>query len=290
MIEFEPYPIRTVIQAGFEPNNPTLISWRPYNKLARVVKTRPAAKTIDVAFVDGSGVAVNVPVIVEAASTRSGLSYLPDTNLEDDDYRSEGNGRHDMYAVISNIHGDANFPICIGFKHPEDHQASFSNDHHPNMRLERHESDRYSRIVGDALKGVPCEEEHYWPDGSYMKVYDTDSGLTDLSGKNEDAKSQPWSVKSDDSPKGFILKHPTGAAIHITPAGEINIAGANGESASVSGGTVTWTASRFVFNGPCTWNGTITVPDDDVVAQGKSLVTHRHGQVQSGSSQTGAPV
>ncbi|ATI82901.1 phage baseplate assembly protein V [Sphingobium yanoikuyae] len=69
-----------------------------------------------------------------------------------------------------------------------------------------------------------------------------------------------------------------------------------------AGGTATIDApGGATINGPVTINGLLTVNDDvsvtgtataseDVIGAGKSLKGHRHGNVQAGTAQTGAPV
>lgn len=69
-----------------------------------------------------------------------------------------------------------------------------------------------------------------------------------------------------------------------------------------AGGTATIDApGGATINGPVTINGLLTVNDDvtisgtatatdDMVGGGKSLKGHKHGEVQAGSAQTGAPV
>lgn len=55
------------------------------------------------------------------------------------------------------------------------------------------------------------------------------------------------------------------------------------------GGTATIDApGGLTIRGDVTIEGTVTV-SEDVVADGISLTTHKHGSVQSGSAQTGAP-
>jgi phage baseplate assembly protein V len=80
------------------------------------------------------------------------------------------------------------------------------------------------------------------------------------------------------------------ASAHI-----LSVAMPGGGNIQIETGGVTIDASDGVtINGAVTINGDVTVTgnitaSDDVTASGKSLKSHKHGGVQAGSAQTGAP-
>ena len=90
--------------------------------------------------------------------------------------------------------------------------------------------------------------------------------------------------------------HPDGATIaynHVTHALTASLPEGGSVTIDAPGGTT--------VNGPVTINGPLAVNDDvmisgtatagtDVIGGGKSLKGHKHGGVQAGSAQSGAPV
>lgn len=87
-----------------------------------------------------------------------------------------------------------------------------------------------------------------------------------------------------------LLRFDDGAVIAYDPqAHELAVELPDGATASIiaTGG--------IAIDGPVSINGDVTVTgtvtaSEDVLAGGKSLKTHRHGGVQAGGAQTGAPV
>lgn len=214
-----------VTQRGFEPfPNASPRNYQPLIRIGRVVKVNQAQKTVDVALMGCEGVLRGVTVLENMASTRSGVSYMPTHQKNsDDDEKPSGHGIRDMYAIVAHVDGVGSLPIVIGFKHPETNQLSFPHEGYENQYLFRHESDRYHRIVGDALNDIPMEEELAYPDGSYWKVFTSSSALTDLEGKNEDNKKTPFKAKKDEAAKGYIFKHTSGTTITVAASGAVTI-------------------------------------------------------------------
>jgi hypothetical protein len=252
--------MKQVIQRAFQPcPNPSPKNNQPLLRVGRVIEVNQAQNTVTLAMMGGEGVLFNVPVIGGVSSTLGGMNYLPKPIKEnDDDADPAGRGKKDIFAIVGFINGVGTMPVVLGFKHPEVHQLSFDGVGFENHQIERHDSDRYHRIVGDAQDSVPCEEEYYWPDGSYFKVWDGSKDLTDLTGKNQDSETQPFKVKSDDSAKGFYFQHSSGAKIYIEKNGDIFIQGPSGLTAQLSGEVVTFSGGSFVFNGDMQVNGSIT--------------------------------
>lgn len=233
--------MKQVLQPGFE--SPARIHQkdrRPYLRVGRVFNVNAAQNTVDVAFMDGSGVCLKVPVLSTSGNTMSGLNYHLNPYLKsEDDNLPQGSGKRDLYAVIAYIHGLDATPVVLGFKTPDFHQLSFPNkEGFENHYIDRHPSDRYHRIVGDTVAEMggtdaPTEEELYWPDFSYIKIFDSDKALTCLTGQNVDHDVQPFRVKKEQR-KGIYFQHSSGTRFLITPDGQIKISHHTGSWISIS--------------------------------------------------------
>ena len=232
-----------VRQRGFEPNPRNYSkNWQTFLKIGKVIGVNQARKTVDVSMMDGSGTYHEVVVLSPSASTASGLSYLPKMHLPGED-RDEPVAfeRRDIYAVVGFINAVGTLPVVLGFKHPQISQLSFDNkEGFENQRLERHEGDRYHRIVGDTVAefggdDVLSEEEIRYPDNSYFRVYPEgdDRKLTNISRLNEDAEKQPFRVKKEEH-KGFYFQHSSGTRILVDPDGQIKISHHTGSWLSIS--------------------------------------------------------
>lgn len=244
--------MKHVLQSGFYPRPNVTPGTDQFSlKLGRVQKVNAGAKTIDIVLLDGSGMLFDVPVVGPAASTMSGTSYLPDPHLkDDDDYSMYGDEKRDLYAIIGFANGVGKLPVCIGFRHPNQHQLSFDNGTgFENHYLDRHAGDRYHRIVGDTVaemggNDAPTEEEVYWPDGSYFKVYHSSPALTELTGQNVDDENQPFRLKSETT-KGFYFQHASGAIVKIDATGDIQIKHPSGSWFSLAASTSAPTAQTL---------------------------------------------
>lgn len=103
-------------------------------------------------------------------------------------------------------------------------------------------------------------------------------GSAGLSFFNDDER--PPSVPAGEA----WLVHASGASIKLGNDGSLVFDSGAGATLQLKGDTITSSAAHWNHNGP------IVVTSGDVTADGKSLKTHLHGGVQSGSSNTGAPV
>lgn len=233
--------MRQVTQYGYLPNPGVTPGSLQFSlKIGRVQKVNAGAKTIDIVMLDGTGMYFEVPVIGPTASTMSGMVHLPDPHLRnDDDYSMYGDEKRDLYAIIGFVNGVGKFPICLGFRHPNVYQLSFPNkEGFENHYIDRHPGDRYHRIVGDTVTDMggtdaPTEEELYWPDFSYIKIFDSDKALTCLTGQNVDHDVQPFRVKKEQR-KGIYFQHSSGTRFLITPDGQIKISHHTGSWISIS--------------------------------------------------------
>jgi phage baseplate assembly protein V len=94
----------------------------------------------------------------------------------------------------------------------------------------------------------------------------------------------------------FWLVHKSGAFFKLTNDGKGSFSDGHGATVTLNGdGTITSEASIWNHTGDVNVDGNIhstktVTGDQDVVGDGTSLHTHKHGGVQSGGSQTGAPV
>ena len=93
------------------------------------------------------------------------------------------------------------------------------------------------------------------------------------------------------TPSGeFWLVHASGAFLKLLNNGSATITDGKGATMTLNGdGTITSTAIAWNHVGPLNVAGTVTATID-VFGGGKSLKTHMHSGVQSGGSNTGAPV
>ena len=223
------------MQKGFERNpkrSPKF--WQNILQLGKVISVRAAAKTVDIAMINGGAVYRNVPVLAPMATTSSGVSHLPKPQNPKADTEQGHDlpgtyGGRDIFAIVGFVEGVGTMPVVLGFRYPKENQLSFSNNFAANHHIDRHESDRYHRITGDTVAefggdDVPGEEETRYPDNSYFKVVKSGGSraLTDLSDKNQDADTQPFIVKKEDR-KGFYFQHASGTRIFIGPDGQIKI-------------------------------------------------------------------
>ncbi|MCG8633206.1 MAG: hypothetical protein MI863_05225, partial [Desulfobacterales bacterium] len=127
------------------------------------------------------------------------------------------------------VENNGKFPVVLGFKQPEVSQLSFSDSAGKNHKLERHESDRYSRILGDTVsenggEDVSGEEELRFPDHSYFKVVPTGGSrdLADLSQLTRDSDEIPFQLKREGG-KEFFFQHSSGTRVLIGRDGEFKI-------------------------------------------------------------------
>lgn len=255
-----------VIQRAFD-NNTSPRNNQPLLRVGRVIAVNQAQNTVHIAMMGGEGVLFDVPVIGGVSSTLGGSNYLPKPIRRDaDDAEPTARGKRDLFVIVGFINGVGTMPVVLGFKRPEVHQLSFGGKGFENHKIERHDSDRYSRIVGDASEGIPCEEEQYWPDGSYFKVWTGSKTLTDLAGKNADAAKQPFKVKSDDPAKGFYFKHSSGTQISVEKNGDVSIQTAQGFIFKLAGTAVT------ISGGTCNIKGGVTI-DGDLQVNGAMAAT-----------------
>ncbi|MBC0852574.1 Gp138 family membrane-puncturing spike protein [Pantoea stewartii] len=81
---------------------------------------------------------------------------------------------------------------------------------------------------------------------------------------------------------------PTAAQLRTDDGSAFVEVSAGGDVTATSGGQITLNAPQVTINGNVQVNGTLTATGD-VIGSGKSLSTHTHGNVQNGSSHTGAP-
>ena len=223
-----------MLQNAFKPNNlPSPRNWQYGIKCGKVIGAKPEEKTVDVVLLTG-GVFYGCKVLAPMATTSTGLSYLPKMHLDKEPSESgydiaKAYGKRDIFAIIAFIEGQGGVPVVIGFLFPEKNQLSFPFIGYENQKLDRHESDRYHRIVGDTVASLGGEdvaglEETRYPDNSFMKVYPDggSKGLENISTGVLDQEETPFKVKKEER-KGFYFQHSSGSAVHIDPDGQIKI-------------------------------------------------------------------
>lgn len=225
-----------MIQKGFEQNpNKSPKYWQSTLKLGKVIGVKADDKTVDIAMMNGGATYYDVPVLAPMATTSSGISHLPKPHnpkakTEEGYDVPEAFEKRDIFAIVGFVEGIGSMPVVLGFQQPKVSQLSFSNLVGANHHIDRHESDRYHRITGDTVAkfggaDVSGEEEVRYPDNSYYKVVKAggSKALTDLSQKNRDKDTQPFTVKKEDR-KGFFFQHVSGSRVWIGHDGEIKIA------------------------------------------------------------------
>ena len=238
-----------MMQKGFERNPQQAPKyWQNVLRLGKVIRSNPEAKTVDVTMVNAGAIFYDVPVLCPMVSTSSGESYLPNphnpkSNTEEGYDFPIAYEKRDIFAVIGFIEGVGSMPVVLGFQHPEETQLSFPDSVGANHHIIRHESDRYHRITGDTVEDfggddVSGEEEIRYPDDSYFRVVKKGGSraLTDLSGLNRDADTQPFVVKKEDR-KEFYFQHASGTRVHINSDGEVKIGHHTGTWFSIGAST-----------------------------------------------------
>lgn len=224
-----------MMQKGFERNpkrSPKY--WHNILQMGKVIGVKADKKTVDIVMMNGGAVHYDVPVLAPMASTSSGLSHLPrpqnpKANTEEGYDFPIAYGGRDIFAIVGFVEGVGTMPVVLGFRYPAENQLSFSNSVGANHYIDRHESDRYHRMIGDTVEenggaDVASEEEIRYPDDSYFKVVKNGGSraLTNLSELNRDAETQPFTVKKENR-KGFYFQHASGTRVFIGPDGEIKI-------------------------------------------------------------------
>lgn len=237
------------MQKGFEQNpKKSPKHWQNTLRLGKVIGAKADEKTVDITMVNGGAVFHDVPVLVDMISTSSGKSYLPKPENPKADTEEgydfpETYGGRDIFAIIGFVEGIGTMPVVLGFRSPEENQMSFSNNVGANQYLERHESDRYHRIIGDTVESnggedVSGEEEIRYPDNSYFKVVKNGGSraLENLGTQNKDADTKPFKVKKDER-KGYYFQHSSGTNVYIGEDGEIKIGHHTGSWISIAEST-----------------------------------------------------
>ena len=233
-----------IIQNAFKSNNlPSPRNWQYGLKCGKVVGVKPEEKTVDVVLMTG-GIYYGCKVLAPMATTSTGSSYLPRMHLDKKPTESgydipRAFGKRDIFAIIAFIEGQGGSPVVLGFIFPEKNQFSFPFEGYENQKLDRHESDRYHRIVGDTVERLGGEdvagtEEIRYPDNSFMKIYpDGESkNLENISTGILDREETPFEVKKEER-KGFYFQHSSGSAVQIDPDGQIKVSHHKGSWLSI---------------------------------------------------------
>lgn len=107
-------------------------------RLAKVVSSNPEENSVDVMFIDNGTRAAGVQVMSQSASSKGGVSYLPDPSVDHEGgkWSLSATGDRDIYAVVALV---SRMPVVIGFMFPQVTHAAFKD--YRNMRLDRHASD-----------------------------------------------------------------------------------------------------------------------------------------------------
>lgn len=280
-----------------------------FMKLARVVDTHPESNSVDIVMVDDGARYPGVEVCTPFGTTNSGVSDLPDVTKTGNKWSLTESTDCDMRAIVAFI--GAGVPVVLGFLFPPVNQVLFADR---NRRIERHASDVYTSTDKDG------NFELYHPSGTYLRI-GTAPAHEDLTGLDYDAK---WAItkntdkavhvhlsvrnagnevsRLDMNPQGDIevqcdrdLSATVGRDATVSIGRNLAATVAGGASVSVSG-NLTSSAASWSHTGPVSITGDVTIAGD--VATTGTLKNnskdvgsgHRHSGVQSGLSNTGAPV
>lgn len=270
-------------------------------RLARVLRSHPGARCVDVQYLDRAvgGYAARVPVLSAGAGSDTGGPDIPTVEPSDGD---RPDGAREMIAIVGMIGTE---PAVFGFLPPANSQSNFAD----GRMIYRHQSDTYFTVDKDG------NAELYHPSGTFLRI--GTPGHEDLSGRDVDGT---WLIKRNTSAaptitlgtaaggasKSTLTISPSGA-VSLSTQGEVAIASqgstsinATGDvtvstqgsatvsaqgSASISGGGGLSLASG---SGSVSCSGTFIV-DGDVIADNISLKTHVHDKVTIGNDDTGQP-
>ncbi len=269
-------------------------------RMARVADVHPEDNSVDIVMVDDGSRWPGVQVLAVGASTRTGLSDMPDVTAVGDKWTLTEQRGQDMLAIVSFL--SPAVPIVLGFLFPQVNQVLFSDR---NRKVSRHASDVYSTIDGDG------NAEFYHPSGTFLRI-GTSAAHEDLTGKDYDAL---WSIDRNTDKavnlrvvvanagveKASVTFDPNGN-ITITHAGNLSVTtqgqaqvNVSGTTTVVSGGAVTVQAPSVTLDAPSTTlTGNLTVQGSTsvqaITSRGKNISsTHTHSGVTSGPSNTGVP-
>lgn len=152
-----------------------------------------------------------------------------------------------------------------------------------NFRVYRHASDVYWTVDDDG------NVEVYHPSGTFLRIAES-AAHEDLTGQDFD---QRWKIaRNTDKQVHVALTVANGgevkASLDIAPDGKITAHTVSDVELTVDG-NITSSAAGWSHTGDINVTGTVTA-STDVIGGGKSLKTHTHSGVQTGSGDTGPPV
>jgi len=229
-------------------------------RIAQVVKVNPAARSVDLVFLDDGMRMANVRVMGGASD--SGGWDVPSVQPPASERAAGGratNGRT-LHAVFApDRHGRG---VVMGFLAPGQGLAVREQD----RMLYRHPSGAHLSIA---------------PDGSIQLGHPGGTSIRIGTGGTEDvgaAAAGGWQAPSGAVPQ-VTLATADGVTITIKPGGEVEL---------VTPAELKMTYGHATLTGDIALNGTLTATVD-VVANGTSLHTHKHGGVTAGAAQTGVP-
>jgi hypothetical protein len=235
-----------------------------------VVATHPEDHSVDLVLSDGRRLS-GVQVMSPNGSARSGTVDMPAVPPKSGDKWdiSQPNGQ-DQIAIVEFV---GTVPVVVGFLFPQVSQMTFAD---PKLKVTRHQSDVVQIIDGDGNIDL------LHPSGFSIRIGESPEHAQPA-GKNFDKN---LAVDRNTGRKPYIrLTMADGTAqLTIAPDGAITLTTNKGISATC-GEPVVVTAPKVTLDTPL-----VEVPNGDVVASGISLVNHVHSGIQSGPSNTGAPV
>lgn len=225
--------------------------------IGKVYKVSSAGNMVDVILLDGT-VLKDVQVTVSFASSRSGSTGLPISDYKEDmmdkdlPLSSARITESDAYAVVGFLGGSIQRPIVLGFLFPENCEILCGRDQKGNKDgtqfLWKHESNVYVRVAKgytdttvdmDPVTPTPDIEIGH-PSGLLIKIGAIDLGAgwsnpdpvlraqarhprTEVTNWDKDIRpfkyQNPETNKADPAPY-FLIYHPSGTYISISPSGE----------------------------------------------------------------------
>lgn len=276
----------------------------------RVAAVHPEDYSLDLVMTDDGSHLAGVQVLTPFASSNTGCADLPSPSVGDQWSLTESRS----LDVLAGVAFFERYPVVIGFRFPQVSQMLFAD---LERRINRHASDVYSTIDADG------NVEFYHPSGTYFRIGESPSH-EDLTGKDFDGR---WKIDKntgksvhvhlsvasagsevasiDIDPGGNVtLTHSGNLAVNTTGTADVTVTGnatVKSPAVKIDAPETTCTGNLTVngglnvqgggSGGTSKINGTMQITGPQLTHNGKSVGSdHKHGGVQSGSSETDVPV
>lgn len=227
--------------------------------LAQVVAVYPGGRRVDLVMLNTGARMARVAVAAGSLGTDHGTWATPSVPKPARENLAGGiapDGARTVLAVVAMMHGRG---VVLGFV-PFAGAFAVTED---NRDIHRHVSGAYVTIAPDGS----IEARH--PGGAYLRIG---------TGDHVDVPGVPAAPSG--APAATVTVQTPDAKLTIKPGGDVEL---------TTSGVLKATYASAELHGDIALTGTLTATVD-VVANGTSLHSHKHGGVGTGTGQTGVPV